>query len=71
MSNNLAEILSDTAARHGERTAFKLDDFELSYTALDCAASRIANLLEDKGLQPGDRVGLMLPNVPYFPSIYY
>ena len=71
MSDNLADNLSDTAARHGDRTAFKLDDFELSYTGLDCAASRIANLLEDKGLEPGDRVGLMLPNVPYFPSIYY
>jgi long-chain acyl-CoA synthetase len=71
MSNNMAQILSDTAARHGDRTAFKLDDIELTYTALDCAASRIANLLEDKGLKPGDRVGLMLPNVPYFPSIYY
>jgi long-chain acyl-CoA synthetase len=71
MSDNLAEILSDTAARHGERPAFKLDDFELSYEMLDGAASRIANLLVDKGLEPGDRVGLMLPNVPYFPSIYY
>jgi long-chain acyl-CoA synthetase len=71
MSDNLAEILSNTAAQHGDRTAFKLDDFELSYEMLDCAASRIANLLEDRGLNPGDRVGLMLPNVPYFPSIYY
>ncbi len=25
----------------------------------------------DRGLEPGDRVGLMLPNVPYFPGIYY
>jgi long-chain acyl-CoA synthetase len=71
MSDNLAEILTNTAGRHGDRTAFKLDDFELSYTGLDSAASRIANLLEDNGLKPGDRVGLMLPNVPYFPSIYY
>jgi long-chain acyl-CoA synthetase len=71
MSGNLANTLSETAERRGDRTAFKLDDFELSYHMLDCAASRIANLLEDKGLEPGDRVGLMLPNVPYFPSIYY
>jgi long-chain acyl-CoA synthetase len=71
MSGNLANTLSETAERHGDRTAFKLDDFELSYHMLDCAASRIANLLEDRGLEPGDRVGLMLPNVPYFPSIYY
>jgi long-chain acyl-CoA synthetase len=71
MSENLAGILTDTAAEHPDRPAFKLDDFELTYHQLDCAASRIANLLVDKGLEPGDRVGLMLPNVPYFPGIYY
>jgi long-chain acyl-CoA synthetase len=71
MSENLAGILTETAAKHADQPAFKLDDFELTYHQLDCAASRIANLLEDKGLEPGDRVGLMLPNVPYFPSIYY
>src|SRR5918998_3866696 len=71
MSGNLANALSETAERHGDRTAFKLDDFELSYHMLDCAASRIANLLEDRGLEPGDRVGLMLPNLPYFPALYY
>jgi long-chain acyl-CoA synthetase len=71
MSENLANILTETAERHGDSTAFKLDDIELSYHMLDCAASRISNLVEDRGLEPGDRVGLMLPNVPYFPSIYY
>jgi long-chain acyl-CoA synthetase len=71
MSENLASILTETAAKQADQPAFKLDDFELTYHQLDCAASRIANLLEDKGLEPGDRVGLMLPNVPYFPSIYY
>ena len=28
-------------------------------------------MLKAKGLQPGDRVGIMLPNVPYFPVAYY
>ena len=40
MSDNLAGILTSTAERHGDRTAFKLDDIELSYTQLDCAAAR-------------------------------
>src|SRR5688500_6311386 len=71
MSENLARILTDTADRSGDRTAFKLDDVELTYTMLDCAAARIANLLDERGIEPGDRVGLMLPNVPYFPAIYY
>jgi long-chain acyl-CoA synthetase len=71
MSENLARILTETAAKHGDRTAFKLDDFELSYGVLDESSARIASLLKAKGLVAGDRVGLMLPNVPYFPAIYY
>ena len=38
---------------------------------LDEGSARVAGLLKSKGLEPGDRVGLMLPNVPYFPVIYY
>src|SRR3954471_12675018 len=68
---NLATLLTRTAERHGGRPALKLDDVELDYSALDGAASRVAGLLKERGLQPGDRVGLMLPNVPYFPIIYY
>jgi long-chain acyl-CoA synthetase len=71
MTENLAGILIDTAAKHGDRTAFKLDEAELSFGMLDETSARIAALLKEKGLQPGDRVGLMLPNVPYFPAIYY
>src|SRR5918997_866325 len=71
MSENLATILTDTAAEHGDRTAFKLDDVELTYSVLEGSSARIAALLKAKGLEPGDRIGLMLPNVPYFPAIYY
>src|SRR4051812_41807111 len=68
---SLAQLLTQTAARHGDRIALKLDDAELSYAAFEEGATRVAGLLKDRGLQPGDRVGLMLPNVPYFPVIYY
>jgi long-chain acyl-CoA synthetase len=71
MHENLARILTETAKRHGDRIAFKLDDVELSYALLDEGSARIAGLVKRKGLAPGDRVGLMLPNVPYFPVIYY
>ena len=71
MSDNLARILTDTVEKDGDRTAFKLDDVELSYSMLDEGSARVAGLLRSKGLEPGDRVGLMMPNVPYFPAIYY
>src|SRR3954466_13841827 len=69
--STLPQQLTDTAARHGDRPALKLDDTGLTYAELDAAASRVAGLLRERGVQPGDRVGLMLPNVPYFPVIYY
>jgi long-chain acyl-CoA synthetase len=68
---NLATLLSESTQREGEHTAIKLDDTELSYQALDEATARMAALLRDKGIEPGDRVGIMLPNVPYFPVAYY
>jgi long-chain acyl-CoA synthetase len=43
----------------------------LSYALLDEASARIAGLLKENGVAEGDRVGVMLPNVPYFPVIYY
>jgi long-chain acyl-CoA synthetase len=71
MSGNLAQLLTATVQRYGDRPALKLDDLTLDYAAFDAAASRVAGLLQEKGLQPGDRVGVMLPNVPHFPVVYY
>src|SRR4051812_37532293 len=71
MSANLAENLTATAERSGERIAQKLDDVELNYALLNEGAARVAGLLGAKGVGPGDRVGVMLPNVPYFAVVYY
>src|SRR5689334_4336532 len=71
MPNSLAELLTATAGAHAERPALKLDDMVVNYAVLNEGATRIAGLLKEKGLQPGDRVGIMLPNVPYFGVVYY
>jgi long-chain acyl-CoA synthetase len=71
MSRNLASFLTETAEREPERLAIKLDDFELNYQLLNEASARVAGLLKSKGVEPGDRVGIMLPNVPHFPVVFY
>ena len=35
------------------------------------AAARVATLLERAGIEPGDRVGVMLPNTPAFAIAFY
>jgi long-chain acyl-CoA synthetase len=42
-----------------------------SYAQLDALSNRFANALIQHGLQPGDRVGLQLPNLPHYPIAYY
>jgi long-chain acyl-CoA synthetase len=68
---NFANQLQVAAAEDPERPAVKLDDLVLNYQTLDAAAARAAGLLRAKGVQAGDRVGMQLPNVPYFPIVYF
>ncbi|MEV8596150.1 long-chain fatty acid--CoA ligase [Streptomyces sp. NPDC052012] len=68
---NLATFLVDSAAAHGDRIAVRHDDSTLTYAELDDASARVAALLRDRGVQPGDRAALTMPNVPLFPVVYY
>ena len=71
MGLNLASILTESAAKFPDAPAIRLGDDELTYGALDDASARLATLLAEKGIRQGDRVGVMLPNVPQFPVAYY
>jgi long-chain acyl-CoA synthetase len=71
MGLNLASIVVDSAARTPAGAAVRLGDATLTYAELDERSARLAALLRERGLRPGDRVGVMLPNVPEFPVAYY
>ena len=71
MSENLASFVTESAEKFGDRPALKLDDTVVNYALLNEGSARIAHLLKEKGLERGDRVGIMLPNVPYFAIVYY
>jgi long-chain acyl-CoA synthetase len=68
---NLSSLLERTAADQPDRPAIRLDDFVLSYAELREAAGRMSTLLAEAGVEPGDRVGIMLPNVPAFPIAFF
>src|SRR5438552_18421657 len=68
---NLADNLVRSAALHPDRPAVRLDDTVLTYAELDDRSARAARLLAIRGIEPGDRVALMLPNVPDFAIHYY
>ena len=68
---NLAFDLREAAQMYPGRPAVRLDDTVLSYARLDELSARVAGWLRQRGLRPGDPVGIMLPNVPLFPVCYY
>jgi long-chain acyl-CoA synthetase len=76
MDESLACNLTEMAARHPERAALQpgentADQTTITYGQLDDATSRFAGLLCERGIGPGDRVAVMLPNVPEFVTAYY
>ncbi|MEV0188259.1 long-chain fatty acid--CoA ligase [Kitasatospora purpeofusca] len=68
---NIAGNLSDTARRYPDRPALRFGSAVTTYAELDAAASRVAGKLLAQGLTVGERVGVMLPNVPAFVTLYY
>jgi long-chain acyl-CoA synthetase len=68
---NLANGLVDAARARDGAPALRLGDAKVSFTEVDDASARVATMLRSRGLQSGDRVAIMLPNVPSFPAIYY
>ena len=68
---NFAHELASAVAEAPDRPALKLDDLVLNYQFLDAGVQRAAGLLRAHGVEAGDRVGMQLPNVPYFPVVYF
>jgi long-chain acyl-CoA synthetase len=68
---NLARNLTDTTRAHAGRVAVRVDNAAMTYRAVDEASARVAGLLHERGLKPGDRVGIMMPNVAEVPVVYY
>ncbi|MFE7931846.1 long-chain fatty acid--CoA ligase [Streptomyces sp. NPDC057456] len=68
---NLAQFLVETAQRQPGRPALRLGEQVTTYAELDERSARAAALLRAEGVRPGDRVALMLPNVPEFVVLYY
>jgi long-chain acyl-CoA synthetase len=68
---NLAQNLLDTSSEEGGRAALRMGDSVLTYDEFQDAAQRVAAGLQARGVAPGDRVGLVLPDVVSFPVVFY
>jgi long-chain acyl-CoA synthetase len=63
---NLARILGDAAAAQAARPALVGETGTVTYAAIERRTRAAAGALSERGVAPGDRVALMLPNGPAF-----
>ncbi len=68
---NLATNLTTTAAELPEKDALRVNGQGVTYAQLHGMAARVAGTLRENGIRPGDRVAVILPNVPAFPVVYW
>jgi long-chain acyl-CoA synthetase len=64
---NGVELFRRALAKGGERPAVHYFDSTLTHADLDRASDSLAAALVAEGLQPGDRIGVYLQNMPQFP----
>lgn len=68
---NLSNIIETHAKLRGNREAVVFATTRLTYAQLNAMACQVAHSLVQMGVQPGDKVALSCPNLPYFPIVYY
>ena len=71
MANLVENLTTTTAVRYAARPALRVGGDTTTYAAFDEQTARVAGLIRSRGLELGDPVGVMLPNVPQFAVIYY
>jgi long-chain acyl-CoA synthetase len=63
---NLVTDVASTVENHPDATAIRYEETELSYEEFWNRTGRFAAGLDAAGIEPGDRVGIYLPNLPQF-----
>ncbi len=68
---HLGEMLDSVCGQYGGKKAIIFEDKTLSYGDLQKAVNSLANHLKSLGIQKGDKVAIMLPNIPEFVISYF
>ena len=64
---SLVALMEDSFRRYADRSAFRFMGVDLTYRELDRLSAQFGAYLQSLGLEKGDRVALMMPNVLQYP----
>ena len=64
---SLVALMEESFRKYGDRVAYSFMGKDVSYAETDAQSRDLAAYLQSLGLAKGDRVALMMPNVPQYP----
>ena len=64
---SLVSLMAESFAKYANRTAYSFMGHDISYQETDVKSQAIAAYFQSLGLHKGDRVAIMMPNVPQYP----
>lgn len=65
--NSLADLMEESFRKYKDRTAYSYLGKDISYNDINTLGRALACYFQSVGLRAGDRVGVMLPNLPQYP----
>ena len=65
---SLVQLMEQAFRDYADRTAYSFMGKDISFGETDALSRRLAAYLQSLGLARGDRVALMMPNVPQYPA---
>ncbi|CAM4362862.1 Long-chain-fatty-acid--CoA ligase [Comamonas aquatilis] len=64
---SLVTLMEEAFAKHAGKVAYSFMGKELTFAQVDAQSRAFAAYLQSLGLEKGDRVALMMPNMPQYP----
>lgn len=64
---SIVDILDESVAKYGDKTAYINMGQEMSFAELDTHSKNFAAYLQHAGFEPGDAVAIMMPNLLQYP----
>ena len=67
----LKDLLAEATQKHSRKPAFSCMGKDITYAELDRMSTAFGAYLHYRGLQPGDRVAVMMPNMLQYPVVLH
>jgi len=67
----IIERIQETVRQYSGKNAIVFNGHQITYSKLGEITNKLANGLKNAGINAGDRVALMMPNLPHFIFSYY